>query len=102
MRTMADCDNPAFFAISRVLQCVLLAGMDSSVLVTTASTCLSAIERGAPGRVHLRHHPASRAEYVDMHVASLSAYERFVNFDFAWGHPPLDNCGIGSSHSLIT
>ena len=47
---MAVCDRPVLLAISRVLQCVLLAGMDSSVLVTTASTFLSVIERGAPGR----------------------------------------------------
>jgi hypothetical protein len=33
-----------------VLQWLAFAGIDSSVLVTTSSTCLSVIERGAPGR----------------------------------------------------
>jgi len=36
--------------MSRLLQCVLLTGMDSSVLVITSSTCASLIDRGAPGR----------------------------------------------------
>jgi hypothetical protein len=50
MRTIAVCDRPVFCAISRVLQCVLLAGIDSSVCVMTASTSASPIARGAPGR----------------------------------------------------
>ena len=33
-----------------MLQCVLLTGIDSSVLVITSSTCASLIDRGAPGR----------------------------------------------------
>jgi hypothetical protein len=36
--------------MSRVLQCVLFLGIDSSVWVTTCSTCASVIDRGAPGR----------------------------------------------------
>src|SRR6266849_10637494 len=48
IRTMAVCESPVFSAISRVLQCVLLTGMDSSVWVTTSSTCASVIDRGAP------------------------------------------------------
>ena len=41
IRTMAFCDKPVSSAIRRVLQCVLLAGIDSSVLVTTSSICAS-------------------------------------------------------------
>ena len=33
-----------------MLQCVLFTGIDSSVFVTTSSTCASVIDRGAPGR----------------------------------------------------
>jgi hypothetical protein len=36
--------------MSRVLQCALFTGMDSSVFVITSSTCASVIDRGAPGR----------------------------------------------------
>jgi hypothetical protein len=36
----------------RVLQCVLLDGIDSSVLVTTSSICRSVILRGAPRAAH--------------------------------------------------
>ncbi len=50
IRTMAFCDRPVSAAIRRVLQCVLLAGIDSKVLVTTSSTCESVIWRGAPTR----------------------------------------------------
>src|SRR3954468_17768554 len=39
IRTMAVCDNPGFSAINRLLQCVLLSGIDSSVRVMTCSTC---------------------------------------------------------------
>src|SRR6266542_5512870 len=40
--------NPTFFAMERVLQCVRPRGVDSRVLVTTASTASSVIERTAP------------------------------------------------------
>src|SRR5579885_484621 len=50
MRTTAVCDSPVLCAIRRLLQCVLLSGIASRVCVTTASTCSSVIERGAPGR----------------------------------------------------
>src|SRR5437660_1837835 len=38
IRTMAVCDSPVFPAISRLLQWVLLSGIDSSVWVMTSST----------------------------------------------------------------
>src|SRR5438270_41663 len=50
IRTMAVCDSPVFPAISRLLQWVLLSGIDSSVWVMTSSTCASVMDRGAPGR----------------------------------------------------
>src|SRR5947208_8959351 len=42
--------QPCFPAISRLLQWVLLSGIDSSVWVMTSSTCASLMDRGAPGR----------------------------------------------------
>jgi hypothetical protein len=39
IRTMAFCVRPASWAISRVLQCVLLADIDSKVFVITSSIC---------------------------------------------------------------
>jgi hypothetical protein len=39
IRTIAFCDRPVSAAMSRVLPCVPLAGIDSSVLVTTSSIC---------------------------------------------------------------
>src|SRR3954467_6232092 len=50
IRTMAVCDSPVFPAISRLLQWVLLSGIDSMVWVMTSSTCASVMDRGAPGR----------------------------------------------------
>ena len=50
MRDTAVCDTAISRAIVRVLQCVALAGTDSSVLAITASTRASSIVRGAPGR----------------------------------------------------
>jgi hypothetical protein len=50
MRVTAVCESAISRAIVRVLQCVALAGTDSSVLAMTASTCASAIVRGAPVR----------------------------------------------------
>ena len=50
IRTMAFCDRPVSAAMSRVLQCVPLAGIDSSVLVTTSSICRSVIFLRAPTR----------------------------------------------------
>ena len=50
IRTIAVCDSPVLCAINRVLQCVLLAGIDSNVFVITSSIWLSLIDRGAPGR----------------------------------------------------
>src|SRR5215469_8779750 len=47
IRTMAVCERPVFCAIIRVLQWVLWAGIDSSVLVITSSTCESVMDRGA-------------------------------------------------------
>ena len=41
---------PASFAIKRLLQCVLAAGLVSSVLVMTSSTFASSMVRGAPER----------------------------------------------------
>src|SRR6476646_1410825 len=40
IRTMAFCDRPVSSAIRRVLQCVLLAGIDSNVFVMTSSILL--------------------------------------------------------------
>ena len=39
IRTIAFCGRPISSAMRRVLQCVLLAGIDSSVFVTTFSIC---------------------------------------------------------------
>jgi hypothetical protein len=50
IRTMAVCVRPVFCAMSRVLQCVLLSGIDSNVLVTTSSTWASVTDLGVPGR----------------------------------------------------
>jgi hypothetical protein len=42
--------RPVLCAISRVLPWVLLAGINSSVLLITSSTCASVMDRGASGR----------------------------------------------------
>jgi hypothetical protein len=63
--------RPTLFAIERVLQWVRPRGVDSRVLVTTASTASSVIERAAPGRGSSCS-PSSRfAMNRDLHLPTL-------------------------------
>ena len=92
---MAVCDNPVFFAISRVLQCVLLAGMDSSVIVKEYRSRFGAIIANGQGSMKGQIFRIAHLGYFDFAdlFAVLAELEIILN---ANGYPVAYGTGVAA------